>query len=271
MASGEIAFWVKKALGLAILPPASLLLALVAIVLGLLAVRRARPARWLRAMLLGCVAALWLSATPWFANLAMRQVEADAGSAVDEAQARAFSTATNGPQAIVVLGGGLRRDSRERPDPVALHPRTATRLTAAIRLARWSGLPMLVSGGSPLAAGPSEAEVMARVARRDFDLAPRWVETQSRDTAENARLSAGILRRDGIERVLLVTEGYHMRRSLREFEAAGLRAIPAPVGFQGSVGYARPFALLPSGEAAYRTWLAVHEILGGIWYRVAAR
>ena len=218
MASGEIAFWVKKALGLAILPPASLLLALAAIVLGLLAVRRARPARWLRALLLGCVGALWLSATPWFANLAMRQVEVDAGSAVDEAQARAFSSATNGPQAIVVLGGGLRRDSRERPDPVALHPRTATR-----------------------------------------------------HTAENARLSAGILRGEGIERVLLVTEGYHMRRSLREFEAAGLQAIPAPVGFQGSVGYARPFALLPSGEAAYRTWLAVHEILGGIWYRVAAR
>ncbi len=129
-------------------------------------------------------------------------------------------------EVIVVLGGGMRRP----PPPAAAQPspETIERLAGGAALARRTGLPLLVSGGT-FGSAPPEADAMAEALRQQFGLEARFVERRSRDTRENAIESARLLRPAGLRRVLLVTSAVHMRRAVAEFEAVGLDVVPAPV------------------------------------------
>jgi len=136
-------------------------------------------------------------------------------------------------QAIIVLGGGVLPQAPEygSSQPAA---HTAARLRYGVWLARQSGLPLGFTGGVGWAANAaqtdSEAEVATRVAREDYGVALRWSEAQSRDTSGNARLLAPLLQRDGVQRIALVTDAWHMPRAVAAFERAGLTVIPAPMG-----------------------------------------
>jgi uncharacterized SAM-binding protein YcdF (DUF218 family) len=213
----------KPLLTALILPPlAPLLLALIGLLLalkkkrgGLALVLFALAVLWL----LSCHgAAVWLSRSvlPQFAPLAAGQLK------------------TGKVQAIVVLGGGVLPLA---PEYGQAQPRaeTAARLRYGLWLARQSGLPVAFTGGLGWAAHSaqteSEADVARRVAQQDYGVALRWLEGDSRDTADNARLLAPILQRDGVQRVALVTHAWHMPRSVAAFEKAGLVVIPAPMGF----------------------------------------
>ena len=167
-------------------------------------------------------------------------------------------------QAIVVLGGGIYPLAPEygtaQPGPATL-----ARLRYSIRLSRQSGLPVAFSGGSGWAAGTAvtstEAEVAARVAQEDYGFTLRWLESQSRDTAENAQLIAPLLKRDGIARIALVTEALHMPRAMAEFERTGLSITPAPTGYvlpskSGLLQW------LPSADGLRDSSRLIHEVLG---------
>lgn len=179
------------------------------------------------------------------------------------------ATAGTGAQAIVVLSAGRVADAPEYggediPDMLAL-----TRLRYAARLHRETGLPILVSGGnvSPRPDVTPQAEAMARALRDDFRTPVRWLESTSKDTAENAQHSARILRQDGIGRILLVTDAMHMPRAQRAFAANGLEVVPAPTHFLGeSHGASR--LLIPNAESLRRSQYAIHEWIGMAWYRV---
>lgn len=54
------------------------------------------------------------------------------------------------------------------------------------------------------------------------------LEDSSRTTRENAVFTARLLRRRGIDRVLLVTSASHLRRAMGVFTAEGVRATPVP-------------------------------------------
>jgi uncharacterized SAM-binding protein YcdF (DUF218 family) len=172
------------------------------------------------------------------------------------------------PQAIVILGGGIRHDSREQPHANTLNSRSAQRVHYGAYLAKGSNLPVLVSGGVLPSLDVSEASVMARVLKEDYGIEPRWVEGKSLDTFGNARESAAILKADGITRVVLVTQAYHMRRSTLVFEAQGLQVLKAPVGFMGGVGADLNLAWLPSASGIESTYLASHEVIGLMLYRL---
>ena len=167
-------------------------------------------------------------------------------------------------QAIVVLGGGIYPQAPEygtaQPGPATL-----ARLRYAIWLSRQSGLPVAFSGGSGWAAGTAatstEAEVAARVAQQDYGFTLRWLESQSRDTAENAQLIAPLLKRDGIARIALVTEALHMPRAMAEFERTGLSITPAPTGFV-LLTKSGLLQWLPSLEGIHGSTRVIHEVLG---------
>ncbi|MFX7731723.1 YdcF family protein, partial [Acinetobacter baumannii] len=91
------------------------------------------------------------------------------------------------------------------------------RLQYAAYLARRTGLPILVTGGSPDGSPESEAALMARNLQRDVGVPVRWQETRADTTAQNASYSAAMLKADGIERILLVTDSIHMPRAMRVF------------------------------------------------------
>lgn len=53
------------------------------------------------------------------------------------------------------------------------------------------------------------------------------------DTADNARLSAAMLKAEDIERIVLVTHAFHMPRARQLFAAEGLSVAAAPTDFRG--------------------------------------
>jgi uncharacterized SAM-binding protein YcdF (DUF218 family) len=172
------------------------------------------------------------------------------------------------PGAIVVLGSGVRHNEREWPRHEYPNARTLERLAFGALLAHESGLPVLVSGGTPRGRDASEAAMMAWTLRRSFAVEPRWIEEQSRDTVENAVESARLLRADGIRRVVLVTQAYHMPRAQAAFVAAGLEVLAAPHGFAGHFGVDGLGSFVPSAGAVTVSWLATHEAVGFLWYRL---
>ena len=139
----------------------------------------------------------------------------------------AFDVANRGnAQAIVILGGGTRPYAPEYGG-ATVGTITLERIRYGARLARATGLPVLVSGGAVRGA-PPEAVLMRNVLVYEFGVPVRWLETRSRNTHENAVKSAAILKGSGIERVILVGHSFDFPRSRKEFEAAGIDVIPAP-------------------------------------------
>jgi uncharacterized SAM-binding protein YcdF (DUF218 family) len=224
-----------------VLPPASLLL------LGLLGLwllaRRPRLARILIALSLG---SLWLLATPIVADAITRRSEPYAP--LDWSQAASA-------QAIVILGGGEHRDWAPEYGGPAADAVLLDRLAYGAFVARRTGLPILVTGYR------IEASAMRESLRRSFGIDPRWVDDQSYDTFQNAQHAVRILQADGIHRLILVTSGTHMRRSLREFTAAGAEVVPAPHGMLGpSRIYFRSW--IPRPDSLLRSYASLYELLG---------
>lgn len=167
------------------------------------------------------------------------------------------------PQAIVVLGGDVRRatdPSADMPGPISLE-----RVSAAAALYRRTQLPILVSGGSPLGNGPAIALLMAASLQRDFHVPVASIEARSRDTWENAKASAAILRDQGKTSVYLVTDAWHMRRALIAFAGTGITVTAAPTTLDAApTRYVTDF--LPSAGGWLSSYLAIHEWIGCAWY-----
>lgn len=237
----------KKLLSVLLQPPLMpLLLMLIGLVLQYWRPRAGRAIAWL-----GFATMLFLS-TPATVNLLTRPLE-------DVPLLRHADLAH--AQAIVILAGGQRTYMPEygHPTPNRL---TLERIRYGARLARESGLPVLVTGGGPT--GPTaEGQLMADVLQEDFGIKVRWVERRSLDTHDNARFSAPLLRAAHIQRIVLVTHAAHMRRARAEFEAQGFEVFTAPTAFLSNSQFGEEFfAFLPNSTSAYAGWYAVHEWLG---------
>jgi uncharacterized SAM-binding protein YcdF (DUF218 family) len=165
-------------------------------------------------------------------------------------------------QAIVVLGGG-RNPGADEYGGDTVEYFTLERLRYASRLHGRSGLPILVSGGEQYGEMRSEASMMKEALERDFKTPVCWAEGHSRDTYQNARNSARVLREHGVHRVLLVTHGWHMPRALWCFRRTGLSAIPAPTASDSA---RRGYRLVPHYRALYTASNALSEYLAIAWY-----
>ncbi|MCX7165810.1 MAG: YdcF family protein [Rhodocyclales bacterium] len=163
-------------------------------------------------------------------------------------------------QAIVVLGGGSYYAAPEY-DGDTVGYRTLERLRYGARLARESRLPLLVTGGAPFGGRP-EAESMREVLESEFGVKVRWVEGTSRDTAENASLSAPMLKAAGVTRIALVSHGWHLPRAIPLFEKQGLEVTAAPTSFS-TVSPSLFKVLLPGGLVLSRQ--ALNEYLGQLY------
>ena len=247
-------FLFKNLLGTLLLPPTNgLLLLLVAALF--------RRRRWAFGLALIGGVLLFLQSLPIVASNLIAALEARAGGVFVSAQ---------GARAIVVLGSGLRRDAPEYGSDT-VNERSLVRLRYGATLARRLQLPVLIAGGVPLHASRSEADVMAAIAEREFGVPVRWKESESRDTADNARMSAQILKPAGIRRVVLVTQAFHMPRARQLFEGAGLEVIPAPTDFKGpGDGPLVVSDFLPQARAIQTSYYALHEWLGLAWISLAA-
>lgn len=177
------------------------------------------------------------------------------------------STKGSGAQAIVVLGGGRTRNAPEYGGRDTVSPPALVRLRYAAKLHRETGLPILVTGGTPEGSSESEAALMARTLQDDFAITAKWLEQSSENTAQNAAFSARQLKAVGVKRVLLVTDAMHMARAHSIFVHRDLQVVPAPTGFQSHAPVS-PIDFVPSGYAMYVTAYAMHEWIGLLWYNL---
>jgi uncharacterized SAM-binding protein YcdF (DUF218 family) len=255
----------KPVLTALLLPPVSLLV-LVIVSARLLFWRRATA--WL--LLLLTVAALWLSACAgvgaWMQRTWMPAPPPLTMERIGEL--RRTVAAGKAPVAIIVLGGGSERVAPEY-GVANLSLNSLERLRYGVWLARETGAPLGYSGGRGHAAqdGAAEAEIAAGIATREYGRALRWVEPRSRDTRENAQLTLPLLRDAGVRQVVLVTNGWHMPRSVRAFREAAahvnvpMEVIAAPMGLAQRIE--RPaLRWIPSSEGFMLVRAVLKEKIG---------
>lgn len=246
------ALFLKGLLGSLLLPPTNGLLLLI---LATLFHRR----RWAFAVALLGGTLLLAQSLPPVAGWLNETLEKRAGPVL---------TDTHGAGAIVVLGSGLSIDTPEYGGDTVTD-RSLIRARYGAVVARRTGLPVLVSGGTPRNAERSEADVIGDLLEKEFGVPVRWREGDSLDTADNARFSAVILHAQGIRKIVLVTQTFHMVRARRLFEAAGFEVIPAPTELASR--HERPRTLLdwlPRTRALQDSYYALHEWLGLLWLDV---
>lgn len=236
----------------ALLPPLSLLILLAA---GLILHRR-RP-RLAMSLILLATLALYALSTPWAGGLLQKSLEISAPVNPGTLQAA---------DAIVVLGGGRRIGSAEYGGDT-LNGLSLERLRYAAFLHRTSGLPLLVTGGKPGGGSLAEGRIMQHILQSEYGISPRWVEDTALTTWDNARLSAPLLRHDGVRRIVLVTHAWHLRRAVPLFEAQGFSVIPAGIQFSGT-RIDSIHDLLPTPAGLRDSTFALHEWLGILWYKL---
>ena len=166
-----------------------------------------------------------------------------------------------GAQAIVILGGGVRRHAAEYGGDT-LGYLSLERVRYGAQVARAIRLPVLVTGGA-VYGGEPEAKLMKMSLEQEFGIPVRWMETESRNTHENAMRSAQMLIAAHVERIVLVTHSFDMLRARAEFEAQGIQAIPAPTRIPHYV-VDTALDLLPNLSALQGSYLALYEILANL-------
>jgi uncharacterized SAM-binding protein YcdF (DUF218 family) len=239
---------------LLVLPPTGpLLLALAG-----LAVSFRRPrAGWLIATI--GIASLTLLSLPAVGVLLVRSL--DDSPPLDLARAK-------NAQAIVILAGGSRRYAPEYGG-ANMGTLTLERVRYGARLARMTGLPVLVSGG-PREDAPPEALLMRNALVQEYGVAVRWIETRSRNTHENALRSAEMLRASSVSRIILVGHSFDFPRARNEFAAAGMEVIVAPIGIPpDTLTDVADFA--PSPRGLQRSYYALYEILANALFHMTHR
>ncbi len=171
-----------------------------------------------------------------------------------------------GVGAVVVLGGDFLPYAPEFQDG-RVGALTLQRLRYGAHLVRENGLPMLVTAGKQREDDVSGGRAMALCLEQDFGIPGAWVEDRAVDTLENARLSARMLRSQGIDHIALVTTAWHMPRARQAFEEAGLKVLAAPTAFRPPPRL-RLGSFKPSTRALNDTFWASHEWLGMVWYKI---
>lgn len=226
--------------------------------------RRSKPRLASVCFVLG-VGGFWLMSLPvvvqWGASILEREPPL--------AQSQ-WATLAEHADAIVVLGSGRERGDpawgTDQPTGIGLE-----RERYAARLAKASGLPVLTSGGLHYGTPPTEAALMADSLLNDFGVSVRWQEGQSRTTWENAQFSAEVLLPLGIKRVVVVTQAWHMPRSVWSFEQVGFTVVAAPVGFLG-VDNASPLGgWMPEFKSIWQSGQLLNEVVGQIGYSLFYR
>jgi len=209
-----------------------------------------------RGMQLGAVLCFLLASLPFFsaASLDTLQTNPPLGEAPSEAQA------------IVILGGDFLPYAPEYAEG-KVGPLSLQRLRHGATWQRATGLPILVSCGQIRFDGLTGAAAMAQCLEMDFGVPTEWQEGESRNTADNARRSASILKAANVEHVILVTHAWHMVRAKESFERQGLVVTAAPTAFSPPPKI-RLGSFLPSARSLRDFYWATHEWVGLLYYRM---
>ncbi|GAB5539932.1 MAG: YdcF family protein [Salibacteraceae bacterium] len=131
---------------------------------------------------------------------------------------------------------------------------------------------LILSGGSGFVTRPDLKEALYVADYLDDIKVPMrkvWIESESKNTNENAINTKRLLTDKGLENesVLLITSGFHMPRAIACFEKQGMKVIPYSVDSRVSRNYSIA-DLIPSVEVLSYWNVLIHEWVGYISYWV---
>lgn len=179
----------------------------------------------------------------------------------------------SGYAGVVLLGGamGSGHVAQAHSQPVVNDAAERMSATAALLL-RYPQLPVIFTGGEGalLGTGPSEAD-RAKVFFNSLGIAADRVryESASRNTYENAILTAQMPGAIKSEKWLLITSAWHMPRSMAVFEKAGWNVTAYPVDYR--TGSSTPWTEYDLLGGAEHWQILLHEIVGILAYRITGR
>lgn len=224
------------------------------LIIGLLLISLALSFKALRVsklILIFSILFFWMISTPYFAALLYAPLE-KSYQPLDYENRRPINDA-----AIVVLAAGAESDN------------TYKRLRYAAFLSKKINVPIILSGGNKVN-GRTEAETMRDDLRTDFQITSLDYENTSHTTKEESKNLLPILQRHSVKQIFLVTQAYHMPRSLyafnKTFDHRGIEVIPAPADYRIILSNDPIANLLPQINAFNESVTILHEYLGLIWY-----
>ncbi|WP_440201754.1 YdcF family protein [Actinobacillus pleuropneumoniae] len=190
---------------------------------------------------------LYICSTPYFSHQLIQAVTFSEKLTIED-----YKKA----QAIVVLGGGVR-NSHELFGRYTIAAAPLERMRYAAYLHKQTGLPILVTGGSPEGREP-EAKIMAQELHDFFNVSVKWVESASNTTEQNAILSKAMLKQESIDRIILVTNQWHMKRTKMLFEREGFNVLAAGTTAHQALDIGiLPF--IPQAQALQNSSIALKE------------
>jgi uncharacterized SAM-binding protein YcdF (DUF218 family) len=233
-----------------------------AILLGIASALASRFRRLSRMLGSLAIVILWITSTPLFANWLTAGLE----SAYPPLPIERMPSA----DAVIILGGVL-----EPPRPPLISPNlneSIDRVIEGWRLFRAEKAQMIVVSGGNLpwaVATEPEADLIKRfLVELGVPENAIIVESDSRNTYENAVNTAGIFQSRGWRSGLLVTSGTHMPRAVAAFRRAGVEVVPAATDIQATYPLAASVLdLLPNAAALAKTTTTLKEWLGLEYYR----
>ncbi|WP_266158750.1 YdcF family protein [Dyella silvatica] len=168
--------------------------------------------------------------------------------------------------AIVLLGAGTVRIGADGLDPSFFSQgrilRTVELYRDCSKVAR--DCKVLVSGGDPERHGAAEADVYGEMLKKlGVEAKDLQLESRSMSTWQNAQFSRPLLLNDGAQRVLLVSSGIHLRRSLLYFAHFGMTPTPVRGDYVEAL-----WTIYPSGWNFTLTDAVLHEYIGIARYHV---
>jgi uncharacterized SAM-binding protein YcdF (DUF218 family) len=135
-----------------------------------------------------------------------------------------------GSNAIILLGSGTVQIG-DVTNPSVTGFGRIEKAVSAWRTCRAGGkiCTIVTSGGDPLKKGVAEADVFEQtLISLGVPASDILRDAKSRNTFENAKFTRDLLAGSSVERIFLVTSGYHMQRSLMFFRHFGVDAQPLP-------------------------------------------
>ncbi|UUV19640.1 YdcF family protein [Fusobacteria bacterium ZRK30] len=172
----------------------------------------------------------------------------------------------------VILGRGIYDNSPKSLSSLTGSPSKAAlfRVIEGVRLYKEFPKKIIVTGGIVYNEEKSEGsiykELMVDLGVPDNDII---IEGRSRTTEENAKLTKGIMNKNGYKKGALITSATHMKRSKYIFEKYGAEVIPAPTGYISRYKESyRMDSYFPNASNFADIRSAVWEYVGLIFYKI---
>lgn len=226
--------------------------------------RRRRESRWWLGVLTFAYVGLVVVCMPAVTYLALKPLEGPYPPLVRR---------PTDAQAIVVLAGGITRPDAVRPWSELTEDTLFRCLCAAELYHAGTPCPVIVTGGTlkPESYPPVAPYMRDLLVKMGVPADQVISEDQARTTFESARLVKPMLADRGVRKVVLVTEAYHMARSVATFRKQGIDVAPGACHHFATVFRWELGSFVPNPGAARVGMYALHEWLGLAWYRLRGR